>query len=307
MNKKKANICLCLSDLHFGHESCLYDTYHYTITKLLEELKMLQSHYVFETVFLILNGDIVSGTMIYRNQYLESQINKNEYIIMFGAYMIHLLIEKIEETIGQPIRVFMIAGNHEVGRIPLPHNFSVGIARRLNSYGDDVRYTSNYLILDISRNLDIHVPKYNICAFHSWGSADYSSASPSVVREMTTIQSLFSAHKGIIIQRFLVGHSHWLEIGRTALGVTWDVCGGFMMWSKKISFRESGMLYYILNEDNDFDVRPISGLKQQIKEMEKQNLHFRNLRYVSNVMIDAMQFEIDLGLLQEPKEGEEMK
>ena len=318
MNEKekiKANLTLCMSDLHFGHESCLYNTFWYTLDKMISELKLIKEGYDFKNIFIILNGDMVSGTMIYRNQYLESQVQKNESIIMFGAYLLHLVIEKIESELEQHVKVFIVAGNHETGRSPLPHNFSIGLSRRLSTYNHNVRYTSYYLILNMANelfkfqeeNYEIKLKDYNILAFHGWGGADYSSASPSMIREMTRIHSQFSTNKGIIIQRFLVGHTHWIETGRTVLGIKFDVCGGFMRWSKKVSSRESGMLYYIYDETEDFQVKAISGLKQQLAEEEDQGLHIANLKYVAETMEDAIDFEIDLGLLQERDEWEEKR
>jgi len=303
--KKKVNICIGLSDIHFGHEGCLYKTFDYCINKLIDKLKEIKERYEINKTFLIMNGDVVSGSFVYRNQYLENQIQKNESIILAGAYLVHETIKKIEEAIKIPLKIFMTIGNHEGSYTPHSENFAVGISRRLCSYGHDSRYVSNSLILNIAHGFDIS--DYNICAFHSWGGADYSSASPSVVREMTRAHSQLATYKKIIIQRFLLGHTHWLEIDRSALGIRWDVTGGFQKWEKTISNRESGMLYYVIDEKGEFEVHKVSGLKKQIEEESGQNLHTKNLRYVADLIDAGIRYEIDIGLLKEPEEGLEYR
>ena len=297
--KQKINLTMVLSDCHFGHENCLYETYWYTIDKMISEIKMLKQRYDVKNAFLIINGDMVSGTLIYRNQFLENQLNKNEDIVIFGSYMMFKTIKKLSEALGLPVKSFIVAGNHEGSRRVLAHNFSLAISRRLNSYGAIVRYSSNYLILDIAHELS--KDEYNVMAFHGWGNADYSSASPSVVRELTRVHSQLATEKNIIIQRFTVGHTHWLEPNRSVLGIRFDTTGGFQKWEQKVSWRESGMLYYVYRDDGEFDVRGVSGQKKQLEEMDDQGLHVSNIRYVSDVMEEAIEYEVDIGLLQ-PKD-----
>lgn len=271
----------------------------------MEEIEMLKHRYEFINPFLILNGDIVSGTMIYRNQYLESQIQKDESIIMFGAYMMHKTIQKLEKALEMPLKIYIIHGTHEGFGRASSQNFALAISRRLASYRNDVRYSSDYCLLNLAKGFDL--PDYNIMAFHGWGGADYSSASPSVVREMAKIHSEWATYKNIVIQRFLCSHSHWLEIGRSVLGIRFDVTGGFMRWTRKISFNESGILYYLYDENGEFEVKAISGLKSQLVESENQDLHVKNLKYVSNILEEAIKNEIDLGILQNMENGVEKK
>jgi len=304
-NKKKVNICIGLSDLHIGNENCLFETLQYCIDKLIDELDDVNNEYDINEVYLILNGDVVSGSFVYRNQYLENQIQKNESVILTGAFLLHEIIEEIEEMIEKSVKVFMTIGNHEGSYTPHPENFVVGISRRLCSYGHDSRYASGYLILNIAHNLGIG--NYNVCAFHSWGGADYSSASPSVIREMTRAHSQLAIYKGIIIQRFLLGHTHWLEVDRSVLGIRFDVTGGFQKWDKTISNRESGLLYYMIDEEGEFEVNKISGLKKQLEEERGQDLHTKNSRYIADLIDSGMKYEIKIGLLKELVDGLELR
>lgn len=303
-NIKKVNVCIGLSDIHFGNENCLFDTLNYCIDKLIKEIELIKERYEINKVFLILNGDLVSGTFVYRNQYLENQVQKNESIILGGAYLIHEIIERIEDLVGFQIKGFIVRGNHEGYYTPHQENFTLGISRRLNSYGHDIRYVSNHLILNIAHGFEKST--YNVCAFHGWGSADYSSASPSVIREMTRAHSQLATYKRIIIDRFLLGHTHWIEVDRSVLGIRFDVLGGFQTWDKTISNRESGLLYYLFDENGEFQVRKVSGLKKQLEE-ENQNLNTKNLRYVADLLDKGIKFEIEKGLLKELEEGLELR
>lgn len=300
--KTKSNLVIAISDAHFGHESCLYETYWHTIEKLCDEIETLENRYEWNKVFLCVVGDVVSGTQIYRNQYLESHVQKNEDVISFGSYLLHRTIKMIEETVGNTIQIFIVVGTHEGLMRAIPHNFAIGIARRLSAYNYSVRYASKYFILNLASGFDLE--KYQILFYHGYGGADYSSASPSLIRELTTVHSQLSTQRGLIIQRFCVGHSHWLEIGRAVLGIRYDCLGGFMRWDKKISNRESGVLYYTYTEDGEFDVKGVSGLKFQIEESAQQGLHSLNMRYVAEQLHDAYEFEIECGILHPEQEDE---
>ncbi len=300
--KIRANLTISLSDAHFGHESCLYETFWHTIEKICDNIEDLNSRYEWNKVFLSIVGDIVSGTQIYRNQYLESHLNKNEDVISFGSYLVHRVIDMLTEVVGIPVNVFIVVGTHEGLMRAIPHNFAIGIARRLAAYGHNVRYASKYFILNLASGFDLD--KYNVLFYHGYGGADYSSASPSLVREMTTVHSQLATQKQIIIQRFCIGHSHWLEIGRCVMGIRFDCLGGFMRWDKKISNRESGMLYYLYDEKGEFEVRGVSGQKYQIEESDQQGLHILNMRYVAEQLQEAYDFEISCGILR-AKENDE--
>ncbi len=295
--KMKANLCICVSDTHWGHEDCLYETYWHTVDKLCNELEYLSATYDLQNVYLATVGDLVSGTQVFRNQYLQSHLQKNEDIISFASFILHKTLLKLEKAVKMPVKTFIVVGTHEGLMRAFAHNFAIGVARRLASYDDHiVRYASKYYILDLAKG--IHENDYYVLFYHGYGHADYSSASPSLVREMTTVHSQLSAQKGIIIQRFCIGHSHWLEVGRSVLGIRFDCLGGFQRWEKKISNREAGVIYYLYKDDGDFDARGISGLKMQIEESDQQGLHSLNMIHVAEILQEAYKFEIDQGILR---------
>lgn len=295
-NKKTtANLTIGISDLHLGHENFLCKTYWHTIDKLVNEISMLNSRYEWKNIFLITNGDVISGKFVYRNQHIQSHLQKDHDMIMYGSYILHLTVEKLERVLEKSIKIYIVIGNHE-GKANQAHNFSVSIAHRLKAYGHNTLYASRYLIKNIADGFN--VPDFNICAYHSFGNADYSSQSPSAIREFTRWHSQLAMYKRVIIQRFLVSHTHLLEYGRDVLGIIFDSLGGFMLWEKRMSFRKSGLIYYIFDENEEFSVRGVSGVHKQIKEMENKYLNIDNMKYVSDKMREAIQFEIELGLLQ---------
>jgi hypothetical protein len=297
--KKIANLTICISDAHWGHESCLYETFWDSIDRICNDLKFLKRRYDWNTVKICCVGDMVSGTHVYRNQYLESHLNKNEDILTFAGYMLYKVIKRIEDATGMNVLCYVVTGTHEGLMRAFPHNFGLGLSRRLSAYGKRTRYASKYFVLDLAKGFS--KPEYNVLFFHGFGGADYSSASPSLIRELTTTHSQFAVQFNKIIQRFCIGHSHWLEINRAVLGIRFDCLGGYMRWDKKISNRESGMLYYIYTEDGLFDVKGISSQAKQLEESSKQGLHALNMRYVADILLEAYQHELDLGILTEKK------
>ena len=95
ITKKKINIGIGISDIHFGHENCLYETYEKCIDDLIANIEELKEKNEIKNIIIILNGDIVSVTFVYRNQYLESQVQKNETILLGGAYLIHKTLKRL--------------------------------------------------------------------------------------------------------------------------------------------------------------------------------------------------------------------
>lgn len=295
-NNNEANLCIGLSDLHFGSENCLYQTLDYTVGKMCKEIDMLNQRYNFNNVFICWVGDIVSGSHIYRNQFLESHMQKNEDIITFGAYMLHNIIRRLEDVLNIPTKNFIVVGTHEGLRKPLPHNYALGVARRLAQYGTEVKYGSKYYIVNIASG--ISKEPYNTLIYHGFGHSDYSSASPTLIRDLTGFHSQLATRKGIIVNRFLIGHSHHLEPNRTVIGIRFDCLGGFQKWPLKLSQHESGMLYYIYTEEDGCEVKALSGLKKQMEEEQDQGLHITNMRYVADMLLEAYDFELEKGILK---------
>lgn len=291
-----------MSDLHLGHENTLYETFWYVVDRLIGEIELQKIRYDINKIFLIIVGDMVSGTGVYRNQYLQNTIDKNEAIISLGAYFIHLVIEKLEQKFGIEIETYIVLGNHEGSKKPMASNFPLAIQKRLSAYYHFARYVSIHVILNIAR--DLCDKEFNLCAYHGYGGADYNATSPSLVRELTRFHSQCATEKGIIINRFVHGHVHWLQIGHSVLGIVIDSLGGFQGWEQKMSWRESGLILYVINEDYELDVRGISGLKMQLEEKDNQRLHWDNMRYVASLIEDSISYELDIGILQPRQEGE---
>lgn len=174
-------------------------------------------------------------------------------------------------------------------------NYALAISRRLRAYGNETRYSSKYHILNIAK--DVADKPYHMLLFHGFGGSRLSSASPALVDDMTTVHSQLASRRNIIIDRFVVAHSHWLECNRTVKGVTFDVLGGFQRWGRSMAQRESGLIYYLYDEDG-VHVHPISGLKEQINEEVDQGLHARNMEFVAKMLQAGYDLELEKGILR---------
>lgn len=76
--KKKANITLtiCVSDIHLGDCNHLHGTYWSTVETLTKVLNVLADQFNIRNVFLILNGDMVSGREVYRYQVYNNLLGR---------------------------------------------------------------------------------------------------------------------------------------------------------------------------------------------------------------------------------------
>lgn len=112
-NKKKdMTLTLSISDLHLAHENHLADTYWSTIENLERILKVLKSKFNIKNFNIVWNGDIVSGTNVYRMQQFQNLLQRGHWQVFLAERVLKKTIDKLG-SITPVNNNYLITGTHE--------------------------------------------------------------------------------------------------------------------------------------------------------------------------------------------------
>ena len=264
-------VTIVISDLHLGHESHLPETYWSCIYNLERVLKFLSKIFDIKRARVVLNGDIVSGRNIYRKQELENLIQRGHWQVFLAERVIKRTLEQIEQIV--PVhKVYLIKGHHE----DTESNYMLYLKKSL---GDKATYCSRYVILDIGEPIG----HYNVLFTHGYGRSQYYPVSPSFIRDILKTLSDFKS-RGIVVERIVTAHSHWLNPEIIFESTRISVTGGFQKWQYSIQQRPSGILLLIYSED-ECSVVPIQPLEQiETFERTEPNLEYKNMAYYAQIL-----------------------
>jgi len=268
---KDAIITISMSDLHLGDADHLPDTYWSTINTLVNTLKVLKSKFNILRVNLVLNGDIVSGRGVYRYQEFRNILHRGHWQVFVAEMVINDTIDKINKIV-KVNNIYLTKGTHEA----LAENYILYLKKILSG----ARYLGHYGVLDIAEPIS----HYNILFTHGVGKSDYYPVSYEMIRDIwkSVSQQKLS---GLIIERFCVGHSHWLAVNIPVLGTTLDVSGGFQKWEFTINQRPAGMVLYLYTGDQCIAMPIRPNPKVENDERNDPMLEYKNIRYYSDTLI----------------------
>ena len=261
---------IVMSDLHLGDSNHLHDTYWSTVYNLVEIFRFLRANYSVTGFNLVLNGDIVTGQGIFRDQIFRSVIQR-------GHWQVHLAAQIIKETVKLlsheiPLRrIHVNKGTHD----PMANNYAIFLTDKLGL--DKATYHGREHVLNVAGDLG----KCNILFTHGKGSSDYSPVSPSMTREIN-----MRLHQiEIPVERVCLSHTHNLTVGLTKTSVTYDVTGGFQLYEPRLSRRPCGMILYLFCYDQ-LSVTPIYPDQTVVKQELADNLiEWKNIRYYASRLI----------------------
>ncbi len=274
--KKNITLTICLSDLHLGHEAHLPDTYWSTIENLKRSLMVLKEKYNIKSLRLICNGDLVSGTDVYRFQELNNLVQRGHWMVFLAERVIKKTIEDIEQII--PIdKVFLIKGNHE----NRGNNYNLYLRKAL---GNKSIYSSKGVVLDIGNPIG----NFNVFFTHGSGGNSYFPVSLTFIRDLWKVLADYKS-QGIIIERVVSGHTHWLAPDIPTEGMNISVTGGFQKWEYSIAQRPCGLLL-LMYCDDECSVIPIRP-DEKIEQDEKcdASLEYKNMGYYAKILREHLQ------------------
>ena len=108
---KDATLTLVISDLHLGDGSHLPESYWSSIDNvkiLVDEIKKL---YNIKEINLVLNGDIVTGRDVYRNQYLRNIIQRGHWQVFLAEVVLRDTIKRL--NFGKLTSAYLVKGTHD--------------------------------------------------------------------------------------------------------------------------------------------------------------------------------------------------
>jgi len=271
--KEKHNVVLTLviSDLHLGDTDHLPDCYWSSINNLLGLLKIFDRQFRIKHLNVILNGDIVSGREVYSYQHLRNLLERGHWQVFLAEIILKETFKKIEE-IKKIDNIYLIKGTHE----SLAENYILYLKRVIGN----AKYLGHSGVL----NIGYPIGNYNVFFTHGIGSSEYMPISRSQMRDLWKLNTQYK-HEKIPIERYCIGHSHWLTTNLEIEGMTIDVTGGFQKWEKTVSQRPCGLILYVYCKDNvsAIPIRPDE--KVELNEKAKVGLEYKNLLYYGKYLL----------------------
>jgi len=273
---KKAVLTLVISDLHLGHSDFLPDTFYSAIETLKKILKILKKKFEIVDLKVVLNGDIVSGREVYPMQHLSNLLPRGHWQVFLAEIILKEVFDEISKIV-KISTIYMIKGTHE----NLAENYILYLKRALQGNGYDVFYLSKGCTINIA----CPIGEYNVFFTHGKGRSDYYPVPLVMIREMWKIK----AESEVPIERFCMGHTHFLCPNLELEGIKIDVTGGFQRWEKSHCQRPCGMLLY-LYFDKYCSVIPVRPNKEiEIKEKMSSALEYKNIKFYGEKLIEHVQ------------------
>jgi len=110
-DNSKVKATVIISDLHFGDENVMLETYKSAVNNLINKLKEIAKEEEISEINVILNGDIVAGRGIFRGQEAQNIFNKGNIQVLYASA--HILDLHKELTQIANTKYFVIKGNHD--------------------------------------------------------------------------------------------------------------------------------------------------------------------------------------------------
>lgn len=217
---KGGTLTLNCSDMHYHDRGHLVATHRSLEAKVLALIDRFQPR-AFQA---LLNGDIVPGRGIYRNQMLESVLPDCEQQVAAGAWRWREFRDQIVAHLpaGAAESYTVIKGNHDSSE---GEDTVMRFVLALRAMAVPARYVGTEWVLNLA-----DVGTYNVLCEHGYGASSFSPTSNKQVLE-SFAKIIDYQNRGYAgpkaIRRLLHGHSHWLCCGiERAGGVRYDATGG---------------------------------------------------------------------------------
>lgn len=240
---KKAT--LGLSDVHYGDRAQLHGTLQECMGRAID---LVVSYAPVETEVLV-DGDMVAGRGIYRDQEMQNSLQFGAEQCWFAAHDILAWQERLRAT-----RWLFIQGNHDYGKGENLAKQLVAILQLLNVPAQFCgrQFTGNFSLTE-----------QDGCwyeAEHGFSASDFYANSYSEIRAMARKYIERSKRDGINLSRVLLGHTHWPNIGqRVGDDFVLDTFGGWHRQERAklpSDVRDTGVLLYF-HDGATLDIRDL--------------------------------------------------
>ena len=246
-------LTLATSDYHFHDKGHLIKS----MFNLQEKVVDLIGQFKPDKFMGIVNGDIIPGRGIYRNQQLENVLPRGDQQVAAGIYKFWEFDQLIKKAYPDlPVEWIVLQGNHDYSMGDTTTKPFVWGVRML---GVNAKFVGTEWVQDVS---DAGI--YNILFEHGYGASDTTPTPPKMIKE--TIKKVMGYQQDRYIgnnriHRFCHGHVHWLSVGIERVdGLFFDVTGGLHR-NDRVNLgtnnRPSGWIAYISPPGSSTILNPI--------------------------------------------------
>ena len=246
---------LNLSDLHIFDRGFMLNVMANLESKTIEVLDRFKPRKFIG----VLNGDVIPGTGIYRNQQLENVLPRTDQQVGAGAYRFLEFDRMIAENFDGPREWIVIEGNHDRSHgEPIIMKFVMAIRQ----FDVPARFAGTECVVNVADE-----GTYNILFEHGYGNSSFGPTSNKQIME--TYRKIIGYYaRGWDgekrIRRVAGGHTHWLNVGtERAEGLEFDTTGGLHRNDRANigkNTRPAGWIVYISPPGSSDIISPI-GLK----------------------------------------------
>lgn len=274
---------LAFADTHICDVDCLWESFWSAVRQGTE---MLAGH---ERVTLLLDGDLISGTGIFKGQELRSVLNTPHWQAMVGAQVVSDLCDELLQA-GIITTVIYIRGNHDIARYS-GAELGWWVSSFAKQLGVDITYCPLELLYDLGGG-------HRALVVHGHGYSRFRPQSPAfqdnVLRRIGDLNANREPREQI--NRVVSGHSHWLSLGHRSSewGVVYDSLGGWTRNQRAVlslTSRPTGGALYLPREEGQElwvrEVRPARGVVAE--ETSDPTLAAKNVQRVGGLLLRAME------------------
>lgn len=209
---------LNLSDLHIFDRGFMLNV----MSNLEEKTIQAMERFKPQRFIGVLNGDIIPGTGIYRNQQLENVLPRADQQVAAGAYRFLEFDRLIANNFDGPREWIVIEGNHDRSHgEPIIMKFVMAIRQ----FDVPARFAGTECVVNVADG-----GFYNILFEHGYGNSAFGPTSNKMILE--TYRKVIGYYgRGYYgekrIHRVAAGHTHYLCVAmERAEGLEFDTTGG---------------------------------------------------------------------------------
>lgn len=283
---QEAGATLAISDLHQCDADFLHDSFLSMLDRALAVLDEARP----EQLTLVIAGDLVSGTGVFRGQEVRNIINMPHWQALVGAVFVDHIISQLKDIITT-IKVIYVKGHHDVAQFTRSELgwWVVDFLRRLANV--EAHYYSTEVIINLGTP---DCPHYAIVV-HGSGYSRFRPQSPTfqenMIRHVMDLNTQRPPEQHI--RRVISGHSHWLDVGFriSEWGLAFDSIGGWQRnrrLSLSFTSRPTGGILYLPGEHLRIEeVRPDPDVVA--RETYDPRLAARNIVQVGELLAEGME------------------
>lgn len=276
------------SDRHYGDRAQYISTMREATRRAIQVVKNFKP----DTIECIENGDTVSGRDIFSHQGLQNAVQLGRDQVWLALHDMQQWHQALADI--APTEWVFVQGNHdEVAR----ESLVPGLVQTARMLGLAAKFGGRVHVGNFAP--EGAEPHYYEAQHGFQGSGYYANGASEIVAAMRS-HIEYTLTLGKRIQRFLRGHTHWVNVGQAvAYDCVIDTTGGWHRNERMklpSAMRDTGLLVYLHN-GKDLRVVPVmadSGLLQD--ETYNRTHNYRVAKEASEALLEMAEWAVEQGI-----------